>query len=139
MKREVIQARIRGTGFRATTQRVALIAHLSSLRAPQSVLDIAHALRETCDQVTVYRMIDAFAKAGIVREVNIHGERPLYELTDASDDHHHLVCTNCRKVEDFVGCDVDRIVRDALAHSRQFSSVTSHSFDLYGLCKACAA
>lgn len=138
MELEPTSARLRAAGLRATPQRVALIAHLASLRAPQSIQDIAHALEETCDQVTVYRMIDAFAKAGIVREVNIHGERPLYELTDAGDDHHHLVCTNCRKVEDFVGCDVEEIIRDALTHSRHFSTVTSHSFDLYGLCTSCA-
>lgn len=130
--------RLRTAGFRATTQRVAFLEHLSSLRTPQNVQQIADSLSGVCDPVTVYRMTAAFEKAGIVREVNIHGERPLYEITDASDDHHHLVCTNCRKVEDFVGCDVAGIIRDALAHSRQFSSVTSHSFDLYGLCKACA-
>ncbi|MBM3271677.1 transcriptional repressor [Candidatus Kaiserbacteria bacterium] len=138
MSPEDIPARIRQAGFRATTQRIALFSHLASLRAPHSILDIAHALKGTCDQVTVYRMIDAFEKAGIVREVNIHGERPLYELADAGDDHHHLVCTNCRKVEDFVGCDIEHIVRDALAHSQSFASVTRHSFDLYGLCHSCS-
>lgn len=138
MERDEIATHIREAGFRATSQRIALIAHLSTLRAPQTIQDIAHTLADVCDPVTVYRMIEAFKQKGIVREVNIHGERPLYELVDVGDDHHHLVCTNCRKVEDFIGCDIEQIARDALAHSRHFSSVTSHSFDLYGLCKACA-
>lgn len=128
---------LRAAGFRATTQRVALLEHLSSLREPQSIQEIADTLSGVCDPVTVYRMIAAFEKAGLVRESSIGG-RPHYERTEAGDDHHHLVCTNCRVVEDFVGCGADLLARAALKRSKRFASVTSHSFDLYGLCRACS-
>ena len=138
MDTNMANARIRSAGFRATKQRVALLMHLASLRTPASITEIADALHRQCDQVTVYRMIDAFVQKGLVREVDIRGERARYELAETGDDHHHLVCTSCHAVEDFDGCDVERIVRTALARARRFSSVTSHSFDLYGLCKACS-
>jgi Fur family ferric uptake transcriptional regulator len=129
---------LRDAGFRATQQRTAFVSRLAAVHEPQSIQELADALSGTCDPVTVYRMITAFEKAGLVRESTIGG-RPHYELAEAGDDHHHLVCTNCRAVEDFVGCGADAVARAALKRSRRFTSVTSHSFDLYGLCRSCTA
>jgi Fe2+ or Zn2+ uptake regulation protein len=130
---------IRNAGFRATAPRIALLTYLRKSRTPLLIQEIAAGLKSTAvDQVTVYRMIEAFKKAGIVREVNLHGDRSRYELADTEHDHHHIVCVSCHKVEDFVGCDSRRMERKALQQSH-FSKVTGHSFDLYGLCNSCAA
>ncbi len=128
---------IRTAGFRATKSRILVLNFFERAKYPLSVRKVVLGLKNKVDQVTVYRMIDAFNSAGVVREVNLRGERPKYELTDAGDDHHHIVCTSCRKVEDFVGCDVERVEKKALNHSRSFSKITGHSFDLYGLCNRC--
>lgn len=125
-------------GFRATKPRLALLSFLEKKSAPLLISEIVSGLKpHKVDQVTVYRMIEAFTKAGIVREVNLQGDRPRYELADLEHDHHHIVCTNCRKVEDFVDCDTERLEKKALQQSH-FSKITGHSFDLYGLCDSCA-
>jgi Fe2+ or Zn2+ uptake regulation protein len=90
------------------------------------------------DVVTVYRTIELFLKADIVREVNLKGENARYELTDLEHDHHHIVCTGCHRLEDFVGCDSLKVERQALRGSKNFATITGHSFDLYGLCNTCA-
>jgi len=129
---------LRGAGFRATKPRLLLFSLLEKSRAPLPIHDIAARLqRHSVDQVTVYRMIDAFMRAGLVREVNFQGQRPRYELVDIEHDHHHIVCTKCHKIEDFVGCDSERLEEKALEQSH-FQKITGHSFDLYGLCDTCA-
>ncbi|MBM3261511.1 transcriptional repressor [Candidatus Kaiserbacteria bacterium] len=128
---------IRDAGFRATKPRLALFSRLTKTSRPMSIQELAQELAGKVDQVTVYRMIDAFKKAGLVREVHLRGVRPKYELTDPRDDHHHIVCTECRKVEDFVGCGAEKMGKEALRQSRSFAAITGHTFDLYGLCKEC--
>jgi Fe2+ or Zn2+ uptake regulation protein len=133
-QKDILQA----AGFRATKPRLALLAFLQKIPSPLPISEIASGLKSAkVDQVTVYRMIEAFKAAGIVREVNLQGERPRYELTDIEHDHHHIVCTSCHKVEDFVGCDTEQLEKKALQQSH-FAKVTGHSFDLYGLCNSCA-
>jgi Fur family ferric uptake transcriptional regulator len=130
---------LKDAGFRATKPRLSLLALLEKSHTPLSIHEIAARLRRgDIDQVTVYRTIEAFARAGIVREVNLQGQRPRYELPDAEHDHHHIVCIKCRKLEDFIGCDIGHVEKKALRQSRSFSRITGHSFDLYGLCNACA-
>ena len=128
---------IRSAGFRATKPRLALLAYLAKAKYPLNIQEVALGLKNKVDQVTVYRMIESFKSAGLVREVNLQGDRPKYELADA-EDHHHIVCTKCRKVEDFTGCDAECTAKKALKQSRSFAKITGHSFDLYGLCNTCA-
>jgi Fe2+ or Zn2+ uptake regulation protein len=132
------KAILRRVGFRATEPRLELLSFLSKQHLPLSIIEIASGLKpKRIDQVTVYRMVEAFAKAGIASEVNLKGERPRYELSDTEHDHHHIVCTSCHKVEDFIGCNTTQLEKKAL-HQSHFSKVTGHSFDLYGLCNSCA-
>ncbi len=134
-KRNPAATLLRKTGFRATKPRLALFAFLSRSAYPLTRTEIAAKLKSRIDHVTVYRMLDSFKATGLVREVNLQDDRPRYELN--SDDHHHIVCTKCRAVEDFAGCDIERIEKRALAQSRSFSKITGHTMDLYGICREC--
>jgi Fe2+ or Zn2+ uptake regulation protein len=128
---------VRRAGFRATKQRIALITFLAKKDRPLLVQEITDGLRGTMDGVTTYRMLAAFKRAGLVREVNLRGEHPRYELAD-EHDHHHIVCTDCGRVEDFIDETHERIGKRVLARSKSFKKITGHSFDLYGVCKTCA-
>ena len=126
-----------GAGFRATKPRLLLLKLLEKSHIPLSIHDIVLKLQNDVDQVTVYRSIESFTHTGIVREVDFQGQLARYEILDLEHDHHHIVCTKCHKIEDFVGCDVERVEKTALRQSHSFSRITGHSFDLYGLCKTC--
>jgi Fur family ferric uptake transcriptional regulator len=127
---------VRRAGFRATKQRVALISFLAKTHRPLLVQEIADGLRGTMDGVTTYRMLAAFKRAGLVREVNLRGGHPRYELDD-EQDHHHIVCTDCGRIEDFTDEAHEKVGTRVLAKSKAFKKITGHSFDLYGLCKTC--
>jgi Fe2+ or Zn2+ uptake regulation protein len=136
MKKTDLVETIRHAGFRATKQRVALISFLAKVQHPLLVQEIAEGLRDTMDGVTTYRMLAAFKRAGLVREVNLRGGHPRYELED-EHDHHHIVCTDCGRVEDFTDKAHEQVEAKVLAKSKAFKKITGHSFDLYGVCKMC--
>jgi Fe2+ or Zn2+ uptake regulation protein len=128
--------RIRAGGFRATGSRLTVLSFLEKMKYPLSIQRIAKSVGKKVDQVTVYRIVEAFAKSRIIFQSDL-GEGRVYEY--APREHHHLVCTKCRKVAD-IGChDFSRIARSALKQTRGFAEVKSHSLELFGVCTACAA
>lgn len=130
---------LRRAGFRVTKPRLLILELLEISSTPLSIYEIVAQLRDhDIDQVTVYRSIETFTQAGIIREVDFLGQHARYELPDLEHDHHHIVCTKCHKIEDFVGCDIENIEKKALRQSHAFSQIIGHSFDLYGLCNSCA-
>jgi Fe2+ or Zn2+ uptake regulation protein len=138
MKGGVFAKKIRHAGFRATKQRLLFISTLAKAEHPLLIQEIVDEIGPgSMDQVTIYRMVDAFKKAGIVREVNLRGDNPRYELED-EHDHHHIVCTDCGRVEDFTEHTHERVEKHVLARSKKFKKITGHAFDLYGLCNTCA-
>jgi len=135
---ETFKSCLREAGYKVTPRRLALLKVLARSLKPVSIQELMRQLRNySIDQATIYRILAVLTEIDIVREVNLHGEKPRYELND-EHDHHHLVCTNCHTIEDFVDEAHEKIAPRVLAHSKQFKTITGHSFDLYGLCNACA-
>lgn len=133
-------AALKERGLKVTASRVDVLNALAAGSRPRTIRQIVAALdrseRSKTFTVTVYRVLADLKKAGLVRQVDFQQPHAFYELADP-DDHHHLVCLSCGKVEDFTGCEADRLARKALSGSTEFAAVTGHSFELFGTCKAC--
>jgi Fe2+ or Zn2+ uptake regulation protein len=93
--------RLRARGLRATSQR--LVMH-RLLRERNRHLTAEELLGEASSRLpgvslpTVYSTLELFEELGIVRRVNGGGGILLWDTR--ADDHHHLVCRRCRRVED---------------------------------------
>lgn len=100
-------ARLRSVGLRVTTQRVHV---LESLRVhPHASADVVHAgIRDSLPGIapaTVHGILNDLTAAGIVSRVSLPDVgSALYEL-QSGDNHHHLQCVSCGRVED-VDCAV---------------------------------
>ncbi len=137
MKKKSVEEVIRTAGFRATKPRVALYVHMQKAKRPVSIIEIVDALSDTLDKVTAYRIVEAFTQAGLLRRVDLHRDRTLYEASDAHD-HHHVVCEKCDRIEEFTDCEAEWIAHKAFKQVKGFSAITSHSMEFFGLCNACA-
>lgn len=120
--------KMRGRGYKATPQRVAMLEALAA-EQHQSLAE----LRRRCPEVgmvTVYRTLDLLTDLGLVRRLDL-GDGPRYEL--AEDHHHHMICESCGDISEFDQCPLDP---DRLPVDDTFE-VNSHSVEVYGLCAAC--
>jgi Fur family transcriptional regulator, ferric uptake regulator len=118
---------MRGRGYKATPQRVAVLRALAA-EQHQSMEEI----RARCPEVglvTVYRAIDLFSGLGLVRRLDL-GDGPRYEL--AENHHHHLICESCGNISEFDECPLD----DKALRDLDFK-VSAHSLELYGRCGVC--
>lgn len=135
-----VTSRLRGVGQRFTTQRQELVAVLEGARKPLSTAEIVRA--RTGPQSSVYRNLAVLEQAGVVRRVITEEGFARFELTEElTEHHHHLICSNCGKVEDVrippdLETTMDRAV-DRLAKRSGFAKVR-HRLDLIGTCRACA-
>lgn len=98
--------RLRAAGLRVTVQRVAVLDALTT--RPHTSADSVHsALRDTFSGValpTVHGILGDLTDAGIVRRVSLpDAASALYEVQHTDDNHHHLQCVRCGRVED-VAC-----------------------------------
>ncbi len=139
MKNDLVATLLRSASLRATNHRIAVLTQMNTAHTPLSVEEIHSALKHTSiDRVTIYRTLQSFATAHLVREVDLKRGHVLYELYD-DHDHHHLVCTTCGKTEDFTGCDIESLASRALRYSKSFTSITEHSLELFGTCTSCTS
>ncbi len=129
MELEGIIGKIRGRGYKATPQRVAVLEAISA-EQHQSL----EGIRSRCPgvgMVTVYRTLDLLSGLGLVRRLDL-GDGPRYEL--AEDHHHHLICEDCGNVTEFEQCPLDP--RQLPEVGGDFE-VRAHSLEVYGRCSAC--
>jgi Fur family ferric uptake transcriptional regulator len=124
---ETVVGKIRGRGYKATPQRLAVLGALAA-EQHQSLGEI----RARCPEVglvTIYRTLDLLSGIGAVRRLDL-GDGPRFEL--AEDHHHHLICESCGDVSEFEECPLDlRLLR------KMEFEVSSHSLEIYGQCAGC--
>lgn len=113
---------LKRAGLRVTEARRAVCQVLvETPDAHLTPVDILERAREASgrpiDPSTVYRTLDAFAGAGLVRHVHLGHGPGVYHLA-ASPEHHHLVCEVCGRVVD--------------VPMSEFSSLIQHLEEEYG-------
>jgi Fur family transcriptional regulator, ferric uptake regulator len=128
---------LRSRGLKATSKRLAVLAVLARSLRPLALHDIAN-MPETAriTQSTLYRAINDCVAVGIVRSVDLRHTHAHYELA-TGPEHHHLICTSCEVIEEFVSKHCESIEHEALKNSTLFADIQDHSFELYGTCRAC--
>ncbi len=127
-------------GLKKTNARIAFcILLLNNPTKPLSIEFMTNTLSlRGIDRVTVYRIADALSKKGILKRVDVGSREAQYEIVDQKEDHHHIICLECKTVSDFTGCESEAIIDKALRQVKNFKSISHHSFDLWGLCNTCA-
>ncbi|MES2023889.1 MAG: Fur family transcriptional regulator [Patescibacteria group bacterium] len=129
---------LNNAGLKNTLPRLTVLKILSETKHPKTTKDIFNKLKKNdIDLVTLYRTLSSFEEKKIIKRVDLQKDAVYYELN--TDHHHHIICTNCDKVADFVDENHEKLITKALAQVKNFKSITSHSFDLFGICNSCSA
>lgn len=125
-------------GLKSTPGRVHLLETLLNSPHPLSVEKIFYETKKIVDLSTVYRTLNEFVTKGIVNAVSIEKDKLLYEMHHGRPHHHHIVCTTCSNVEDVTLCELDQLSRKILSKSQNFTNITKHSLEFFGVCNKCS-
>jgi Fur family peroxide stress response transcriptional regulator len=129
---------LRQSGLRSTPQRVAIVRVLFS-RSHPTVGEVYESVRRqfpTIGLATVYNTLRTMTQRGLVSELPFSSAMRF----DANmTPHANLVCRDCGRIEDveFAPEHLDSMLQN-LARGAGFAP-DGHRFDVYGLCRGCAA
>ncbi|MES2060056.1 MAG: transcriptional repressor [Patescibacteria group bacterium] len=119
-----------GKSIKLTTQRKAIARiFLGKHCPPQDAESVFKGLQGKADKATVFRNLEIFESAGILRKVDLQKDSVHYELN--ANHHHHAVCTSCGLIE-AVKCTFRKL------DLSKFREIKDHSMEFFGICKSCA-
>jgi len=124
----------RDLGLKRTPQRLAILEYLEGNTSHPSAEDVYRHVRRrfpTISLATVYKTLETLRDRGYVRELAIDPARRRYD-PDTSE-HHHLICTACRRVVDIASPVALSVPAEGLCG---FELLGSH-VEFYGLCPSC--
>jgi Fe2+ or Zn2+ uptake regulation protein len=132
-------AELRASGLRVTSRRQAVLAVLAD-RPHVTAAQVAAELAEDAQPATLsrqglYNILDDLTRVGLVRCIEPAGSAARYELS-GGDNHHHLVCRSCGRVED-VACAVGEAPCLTPVETAGFV-VDEAEVTWWGLCAECA-
>ncbi|MGE0879300.1 MAG: Fur family transcriptional regulator [Acidimicrobiia bacterium] len=129
-------ALLRGQGIHVTAQRLAVLRAIDA--DPHAAADAV--LTKVRDEIgsisrqSVYDTLNTLSDLGVIRRIQPMGSPARYE-TRIDDNHHHLICRTCGRVED-VDCAVD--YRPCLIASDDHGFVIDEAEVIYwGICPQC--
>lgn len=132
-----VRDQLRQAGLRVTGPRQAVLEWLAEY--PHATVDqVGHGVRHRIRSVStqaVYDVLDACAKAGLVRRIEPAGHPARYERR-TGDNHHHLVCRGCGHIEDvdcLIGSSVCLTPNDDRGYQLEEAEVV-----FWGLCLDCS-
>ena len=132
-----IPDRMTSRGRRLTRQRVIVAEALASAKralSAQELYERIQANHPTLGRATVYRALEAQVQDGMASRFERDGHVSAYIACDA-EHHHHLVCTQCQRVEDLDEAAVAPLL--ASVGRRHEFQVDHAALDFYGLCRSC--
>lgn len=126
-------------GVRSTRQRAAIVELMNATDTFISAQDVHAELREAGHRIgltTVYRTLQSLAEAHAVDVVRNDAGEQLYRRC-SDTHHHHLMCRECGYTVEIEARQVEEWTQQ-VATQNGFTEV-SHTIELVGLCRDCAA
>lgn len=126
---------LKSYNLKVTPQRLEIVQQLD-LRGHMSIENLYSILLKKFPSIslaTIYKNINAMLDNLFVQEVKIPNEKSVYELTKGH--HSHLVCTECKSVED-ITIDVNDLVK--VAEEKSKFKINDSNFVFSGVCAKCA-
>lgn len=133
----VLQTALRGKKLKATPGRMAILDIFIHTEKPLSIKELKVKMGLAGpDTATLYRNAESLTLEGMITKVNLGGKNACYELA-SRQHHHHLICKQCGLVNDITIFSRPGLNAQALKKAKDFSSVTGHSLEFFGICKKC--
>jgi Fur family ferric uptake transcriptional regulator len=130
---DLIIERMEMRGHRVTASRRRVIDAVLAQPAHFTVDDVLRATRKV-GRATVFRTMKLMLDLNLLCRILLDDGALHYRLSTRGH-HHHLVCRDCGRVEDFTTCDVKALVRE-LTRSTDYE-IEGHWLEVYGRCQAC--
>jgi Fur family ferric uptake transcriptional regulator len=130
---EAISLKLEARGHRVTPSRRAVIAAILQQNEHFTVDDLLS--HRGAGRATVFRTIRLLTEIGAVCRVLMEDGSLHYRVSERGKHHHHVVCSDCGRVQDLDQCVIADVMRE-LSGATGFD-IEGHWLELYGKCSQC--
>ncbi len=123
-------------GLRITHQRSEIFYELAKYPDHPTAENVFTRVRKRLKTIsldTVYRTIATFEKNGLIKRLQILDNSSRFDIN--LKIHHHLICTLCKRIEDFSWPDFDRMKLPDSAG--EWANIDLKHVEIHGLCRDC--
>ncbi len=127
---------LRSRGFKVTPQRLAIYDALCKSKAhPSAEMLFAELLPHYpgLSLATVYKTVDILRELGLIQVLNAGEDSFRYDAM--MEEHSHIRCLKCNRVDDLVGINTDDFMRDV--SQRTDYRISGQQFYFFGICPKC--
>jgi Fur family ferric uptake transcriptional regulator len=132
-----MQRALEARGYRLTAARRIILETLAESGGHLTADELTDLVRRRVTgigRMTVYRTLDLLCDLGLLRPV-YQGTGAAHYILMQDGHHHHLMCSTCGCVIEFVECAFDDLHRQIAEHYG--FRVDGHLLELYGICEEC--
>jgi Fur family transcriptional regulator, ferric uptake regulator len=137
-EKELFYAYLRQNGLKKTHQKDLILETFLANEGHMSVEDV-YALVKRRDKkvgiVTVFRTLKSLTACGIAKEIVLDDDLTRFEHCYRHPVHHHIICTKCQKVIEFVSPELEK-VQESIVDRYKFQQ-RDQRIQLYGVCQDC--
>jgi Fe2+ or Zn2+ uptake regulation protein len=131
--------RLHSQGGRMTSQRRLILEHLQEIADHPTAEELHEIVSEHDDEInlsTIYRTLRWLEGERLVSHYHFEDD-PRNERFDSlmPGEHHHFICTNCKKVIEFDDMNIGGVI--ASFESENLAEVKTAHLTLHGLCLDC--
>ena len=108
-----IRNRLTDKGLKITPQRISILEAIYKLNnhpTADNILAYIHASHPNIATGTVYKVLDTLVENNLVKKVKTDADVMRYDGMVKS--HHHLYCSNCDLIEDYVDEELDELLKE---------------------------
>ena len=122
--------------IRLTTQRQIILEELAKVKTHPTASELYDMVRKRLPRIglgTVYRNLELMADSGMILKIEVGGTQKRFDAT--TDDHYHIRCSACGRVDDI---DVP-VIRDLASQAAATTSyqILGHHSEVTGICSSC--
>lgn len=131
---ELFRDFLRGKDLKVTRQREVLVRRIFEREEHFSAETLEEYVKgDGISKATIYRTLQLLTECELIAEVALEDDRRYYEHTYGHDPHDHIVCSDCKKVFEFDGAPVARLM-ERTAAELGFKPV-GHRFRIEATCE----
>ncbi len=132
--------------FRVTEQRLQILKiideHYHDHLTNEEIHNLVRKENPDVGLATVYRTTQLLEDMGIITSLSLGDGKERYEMRkESSDDqhtHHHLICTVCGKVEEYMDSELILPLEKKIESDMGFT-IKDHRVKFLGICSECGA
>ena len=110
---EEIRIKLSEKGLKVTPQRIAILDAIYKLGSHPTADNIIEFIRQNNPNIasgTVYKVLDTLIENKLAKRVTT--DRDVMRYDGIMENHHHLYCSECDLIEDYVDEELDEVLKE---------------------------